>query len=256
MVKFIKTFLKFFGQALISAALVFILISAPARKVLSVVKYTLDSSDILSGLTSTGVFTIGSDAVDSFLRLYPTDTVPCAQEGAMYYDCSSVEVKFYNGSSWIGLAESAEASGQIVMFDSACPSGWTEVTAFQNKFPRGHDGDATYCETGGSDTASVPLKCHSHTGGAHTHCIPELGQHFCYKYYGNGPPCPGYVWYYGSPSMGCGTNWCGCMACGQQTNQCSTQAGGEVATSSCGDCSSPTLSTIPAYREVVFCKKD
>jgi len=249
MMKFIKTFLKFFGQALISAALVFILISAPVRKVLSVVKYTLDSSDILSGLTSTGVFTIGSDAVDSFLRLYPTDTVPCAQEGAMYYDCSSVEVKFYNGTSWIGLAESAEASGQIVMFDSACPSGWTEVTAFQNVFPRGHDGDATYCETGGSDSHchNVSFSCttaecgaHCHTTGCIHYCVcGDIGCKTSFTY----THCHvSSTWYMtlGGESSVVNMGLCGCHA-----HSYSGACGGTSASSN-----------IPAYREVVFCKKD
>jgi len=146
--------------------------------------------------------------------------------------------------SW--AAPAGVPSGLIAMFDSACPAGYTEVTAFQNKFPRGHDGDATYCETGGSDSATVPLKCHSHTGGLHTHCMPSVGvyQGQCYNAAGcdMNPGGGGY----------CHNSW----RCAGYTNECSSVSGGAVATSSCGDCASPTLSTIPAYREVVFCKKD
>ena len=221
-----KGIIRFLAQALISASLVFILISAPVRRVLSAVKYTIDSSDTVTDITATGVLSIGSAAIDSFLRLYPTDTLPCAQEGAMYYSCTGKVVKFYNGTSWINLAEAAEASGQIVMFDSACPSGWTEVTAFQNKFPRGHDADGTYCETGGTDT--------------HRHA---------WAYGGNWPVTILMPESIEGINVQCGANygeWF-CVIAYWAASNCQYMSRRYYTTSE---------SNIPAYREVVFCKKD
>ena len=40
-------------------------------------------------------------------------------------------------------------SGLIAIFDTACPSGWTRVAAFDSKFLRGY---ATYGGTGGMET--------------------------------------------------------------------------------------------------------
>lgn len=52
-----------------------------------------------------------------------------------------------DGDLWHnGSTGSLVPSGMIGMFDTACPSGWTEVTAFQNKYVVGHDADGTYCE--------------------------------------------------------------------------------------------------------------
>jgi len=44
--------------------------------------------------------------------------------------------------------------GIILSFDTACPTGWTRVNAFDNKFLRGAD---TYDGTGGGSTS------HDHT---------------------------------------------------------------------------------------------
>lgn len=51
--------------------------------------------------------------------------------------------------------------GAILMFDAACPSGWTRVSALDGKFVRGN---AAYGGSGGADT-------HLHTGPNHTHVL-------------------------------------------------------------------------------------
>lgn len=154
-----------------------------------------------------------------------------------------------NGSNLTGIT--GTPSGMIAMFDSACPSGWTEVTAFRNVFPRGHDADATYCETGGADTATVQLKCHSHelsqirtkvcnqtfycTSYSQCYamiCTPILRTYYIPTHYGTGA-------------------WNHCYFICKSTI-IEDLCGG---TTSCGDCTTPTISTIPAFREVVFCKK-
>lgn len=53
-------------------------------------------------------------------------------------------------------------AGLIAMFDTACPVGWTRFSALDNKFPRGA---AAYGATGGADT-------HAHTVAGHTHSLP------------------------------------------------------------------------------------
>lgn len=56
------------------------------------------------------------------------------------------------GVHGLNLAELASAifwSGFIAMSDVACPSGWTRLSALDDKFPRG---SATAGTTGGADT--------------------------------------------------------------------------------------------------------
>ena len=216
---------------------------------MSAVRYMLDSSDTITDITATGVFSIGSAAIDSFLRLYPTDTLPCAQEGAMYYNCNAKVVKFYNGTSWINLAEAAEASGQIVMFESTCPSGWTEATDFRSKFPRGDDdGWCSAGGTGGSDTVSVTVDIASFNTtscGDHAHCS------FSWENWA----CPGAGTQEGS----------GCyypLACASSSYSggcvhfCTDSSGAHSHCADLPSTASTSCSNIPAYREVVFCEKD
>lgn len=73
------------------------------------------------------------------------------------------ETDFLNGKgAW--AAPSGIPSGMIAIFDAAaCPSGWTRVSAFDDKFIRGKD---TYGGSGGAST-------HTHTGPSHTHTVTE-----------------------------------------------------------------------------------
>ena len=84
------------------------------------VKYVIDSNDSVSGVTATGIFTIGSAVVDGFLRLFPTLNAPTANEGAMYYDQSAQKMKYYNGSFWQALAANS---------DFTCPTNYIAVPA-------------------------------------------------------------------------------------------------------------------------------
>ncbi|MFA5099160.1 MAG: hypothetical protein WC461_03060 [Candidatus Paceibacterota bacterium] len=63
-----------------------------------------------------------------------------------------------------GTAGSLIPSGMVGMFNTSCPTGWTYLSGFANKFPRG---SSSYGSTGGSDT-------HAHGAGTlagpyHTH---------------------------------------------------------------------------------------
>ena len=148
----------------------------------------------------------------------------------MYYSCNAKVVKFYDGTSWINLAEAAEASGQIVMFESTCPSGWTEATDFRSKFPRGDDdGWCSAGGTGGSDTVSVTVDIGSFTSascGSHAH---------------------------GNSSQ---ANQCGAWECGWDKCTMTAACGAHTHSINPPSTASTFCSNIPAYREVVFCKKD
>jgi len=91
----------------------------PIQKTFSAVKYTIDSGDVVSNITSTGIFTIGTAAVNSFLRLYPTSTQPTEVKGAMYMDSVQNVIKFFNGTAWVDMAAQAVD----------CPTGMISVPA-------------------------------------------------------------------------------------------------------------------------------
>ena len=84
------------------------------------VKYVITSNDSVSGVTATGVFTIGTAATNGFLQFYPTLTAPLTTEGNMYYDKSAHKVKYYHGSFWQALAANS---------DFTCPTNWIAVPA-------------------------------------------------------------------------------------------------------------------------------
>lgn len=70
-----------------------------------------------------------------------------------------------------GVATGAVPSGMIAIFDAACPSTWTRVSALDNKFVRG---GATYsASAGGSDTHSHTFTWEGTSGasGGHSHTV-------------------------------------------------------------------------------------
>ena len=63
-------------------------------------------------------------------------------------------------------------SGLIAIFDVACPTGWTRVTAFDSLFVRGA---ATYGGTGGADAHTHGIGSYAAAGEAtHTHDVGTL----------------------------------------------------------------------------------
>lgn len=66
-------------------------------------------------------------------------------------------------------------AGAVLPFSDLCPSGWTELTAYQNMHLRGHDAAGGTGETGGAATHSHQVTSDPHSttsgGGAHTHGI-------------------------------------------------------------------------------------
>lgn len=65
--------------------------------------------------------------------------------------------------------------GVIIPFDDVCPAGFTERIDLANQYLRGHDGDATYGETGGSASHTHQIAAHLHTlalaGTIHAHTL-------------------------------------------------------------------------------------
>lgn len=57
-------------------------------------------------------------------------------------------------------------SGLIAIFTTACPTGWTRVTALDNRFPRG---SGSYGATGGSDSHRHAISGNTGSESSHTH---------------------------------------------------------------------------------------
>jgi len=73
----------------------------------------------------------------------------------------------HNGGAGDGGAL-AVVSGLIAIFDAACPTGWTRVSAWDSKMIRGA---ASYGATGGADTHTHTGPSHTHTYDVHTHTV-------------------------------------------------------------------------------------
>lgn len=141
--------------------------------------------------------------------------------------------------------------GMIGMFDSACPTGWTEVADLQNKFPRGSDGDATYCETGGNLCKKWmcygPWFVCNRCGSANVctesgYCGPTHATFACTTTTIEG------AWRnLSSPCFGC-HEFEGCTRMEAAAGACRTWK--------CGPTIHTKVEDGPDYREVVFCKKD
>jgi hypothetical protein len=167
-------------------------------------------------------------------------------------------------------------AGMILPFDAACPSGWTRVSAWDGKFVRG---SATYDAVGGgADT-------HLHTGPSHTHTTPDH-THDGVSHTHTGPShthdqnsnasqlidainiyrpitasgVSGDIMYWSSGAgalsrtkMGAGAAAGGTGATGA-ANAATASASGT--TNSGGTGNTDSISTLPEYISVIFCKKD
>jgi hypothetical protein len=185
-----------------------------------------------------------------------------------------------------------DLTGMIVMRDGSCPSGWTRVSAFDGKFVRGASsyggsgGSDTHTHTGPSHTHTVAS--HTHTGPSHTHTVAShthtgpshthaqnLGNAFSSSAYvsasgvlgasptGNGEDIYGINGSGGSAGkyIQSGVQAGGTGATGGQA--LTTDAGGTGATGgqalttdAGGTGATGSGSTLPAYLDIVFCKKD
>jgi hypothetical protein len=146
----------------------------------------------------------------------------------------------HNGGAGDGLAIGNVPSGAIAVFDVACPTGWTSVSAvaaaFNGKFIVGA---ATYGATGGAATHThdiTSLAAHTHSIASHTHAGAGLASAYTIYQQGNGSSL--------DVSM---------------THAHATGGASAAATEAGTGAATPTAangSNLPAYITVIFCKKD
>lgn len=152
-----------------------------------------------------------------------------------------------NNMTWLGTSHDhnggagdggalAVVSGLIAIFDAACPTGWTRVSAWDGKVIRGA---SSYGATGGADTHT---HSHVHTAAAHTH-----GQNYGAQ---NQTTSANLIVATGSNGLAMTvTGGAGSTAYQMQSGAAS---GGGADTAS----DATAGSSLPAYISVVFCKKD
>ena len=140
----------------------------------------------------------------------------------------SDELKRSGDTRWLTRSEGGVVpSGAILMFDTACPAGWTRFTALDNKFPRGA---ATYGGTGGADS-------HTHPGPSHTHDSNfEAGSNDAAANVGASSANGAYVY-----TRGGGAGTTGLLKTGVQAS---------------GTGNTGSTSNVPSYLDVVWCKKN
>jgi len=179
----------------------------------------------------------------------------------------------HSGDAGDGVTLTVVPSGLIGMFDAACPAGWTQVTAWNNKMIRGA---ASYGGTGGADTHTHggpshthgivahthAASSHTHTGPSHTHAqnsggdaatsgtLDEIVALSTYNDYfrdqtGGGAFTQKYI--------GSGVSAGGTGETGSHTADVDNAA---AATSGAATGTSASGSTLPAYVGAVFCKKN
>jgi hypothetical protein len=178
----------------------------------------------------------------------------------------------HSGDAGDGVTLTPIPSGMIGMFDASCPAGWTRVSAWDAKFIRGA---ASYGGTGGADTHTHAgpshthgivahghvASSHNHTGPSHTHAQNSGGDEDEYNQdeivaanlygglfrdqVGGGSTVMKY--------LGSGVSAGGTAACGSDTHDVDNAA---AATSGAGTGTSGSASSLPAYANVIFCKKN
>jgi hypothetical protein len=178
----------------------------------------------------------------------------------------------HSGDAGDGVTLTVIPSGMIGMFDASCPSGWTRVSAWDAKFIRGA---ASYGGTGGSDTHTHAgpshtheivahghaASVHTHTGPSHSHAQNDGGDEDEYNqdeiiaYFLSGDYFRDEVTGGASVNhyMGSGVSAGGTGASGSHTADVNNAA---AATSGAGTGKSGSASSLPAYANVIFCKKN
>lgn len=102
-----------------------------------------------------------------------TGIVPTARLGGGIANSSS----FLRGDQQWAAPLGTFPAGGIVLFDVACPAGWTRFTPLDGRFPRG---SSAYGATGGSSThthsaGSYSAPAHTHGAGSYTAASHDHG---------------------------------------------------------------------------------
>ncbi len=127
-------------------------------------------------------------------------------------------------------------SGLIAIFDAACPTGWTRVSAWDSKMIRGA---ASYGGSGGSDTHT---HSHSHTYAGHTHA----------QNYGAQDQVTSANLVVAEDVSGVAMSVTGGGGAAAYQMRSGSGTGGVGSTTT----NAQSASSLPAYVDVVFCKKD
>lgn len=140
----------------------------------------------------------------------------------------------HSGDAGDGSSVMEIPSGAIAIFRSSCPSGWTRVSAWDNRFIRGA---SSYGGTGGASThthAISSLANHTHSVSSHQHGFGETGVNSTTDSPGTGSGISlsqGHIHYGGGAS------------------------GSSTDTLSANSPTAGSASSLPAYIAVVFYKK-
>jgi hypothetical protein len=132
----------------------------------------IDATGKIPALSSTYLASLsGANLTGLPVNQFGASVIPAANLGTG----TPSSANFLRGdSAWVSVP-SGMTSGMIVMFDVACPAGWTRFTALDGKFPLGSD---IYGITGGAETHGHTMDAvpdHNHGGltgnqaVAHTH---------------------------------------------------------------------------------------
>jgi len=171
-------------------------------------------------------------------------------------------------------------SGTIGLFDAACPSGWTRVSAWDGKFLRG---SATYnAAAGGAATHTHTTAAHVHTNAGHTHhfyhvhtgpshthnqvspgVIPATTSVYKVHTLVDGGSFTGNQMYSATNDGATNTKVMASGFAAAGTGNTSdgyedgmTSNGGTANTESTAGAATGSADNLPAYVDVVFCKKD
>ena len=165
-------------------------------------------------------------------------------------------------ASWVAITGAPSGAimlmqeSDVASYGNACPPGWSRYTPLDGKFPKGAPaGQYSPLGTGGATT-------HTHTYSqvpAHAHTIPQMNT----TTGGNGGHDHTFVFQSGSSGSGLSLT-----TSSSSSGSVSTGSGGDhthtinyaaTNTESSGGVASATssaASSMPPYKEVVFCKKD
>lgn len=174
----------------------------------------------------------------------------------------------HNGGAGDGGAMAFVPPGAIAIFDVDCPSGWTRVSAWDGKFSRGA---ASYGGSGGAATHTHDLPNHTHTTTNHAHTAPThahtVGSH---THVGASHTHTGQHRHLGivegasntgtaaeNVNAAATTTTTDAITANTENATPNLAAGGTgIVTGSNGACTTGTADNLPAYIDVIFCKKN
>ena len=109
------------------------------------------------------------------LKLFPNtspSTCNASNEGAMYYDDSTNQIRFCNGSAPWQIISTPTPQGAVMFYNlSSCPTGWTELTAGRGRYVVGLPASGTLAGTAGTALSNLENR----PVGQHNHPVTDPG---------------------------------------------------------------------------------